>query len=143
MLVLPKWADALVTKAKQKNLKFHSVHKTNTKTFLFFTVKTPFIVYKKVARGEGYANNNRVISLALQKGTILCMNSFSNKVRASAAKVMPHAFGDCYAGRDKAFQYLSDAVVMPNGAFDMQPTSECASGIHFFFNRVDADNWKL
>ena len=77
MLTMPAWVKKSLTKDQLKKLKFHSNRGNNNRRFMFFMVKEPMIVHKKVVDGR----KRPVISLILMKNTLICINNFSNKFK--------------------------------------------------------------
>ena len=92
--------------------------------------KGELIVYKKVSVGIATL---KIPSHALRS------NGTGRKCRASEAIVL-----ECHTGarslHDPTFEYCVGATVKPsNGAFDTNRWNECATGIHFFLTRAEAE----
>ena len=106
--------------------------------------------YKKLAGGE-------IVTLRIPENAhavkAACYSE-EHKVRASHAEVLKIEIpvydakyvteNDSYVGRsmyDLRFIYKKGKTVWPRKPFDLNPTEDCASGIHFFLKRKDAENY--
>jgi|SRR5579859_256293 len=69
-------------------------------------------------------------------------NATGRKCRASAAKVLD-VFGadEGVSQHDTSFIYRKGETVTPVEPFDEDRFNECASGIHFFITRLEAENY--
>lgn len=142
-LALPDWVNKVVADNVQKKLALVDSKFNGSKVFLFFRVKGQTTVYKKVKYMDGGYKRSIVIELTLPRGSVVCVNNFGSKFRATKAFVKPHGLQKAFAAADNDFSYSSETVVVPTKAFDMKPKDECGTGIHFFFNRKDADNYTI
>ena len=62
----------------------------------------------------------------------------SRKCRSSEVKVIS---GEGPSGHDSTFVYKKGATMKPVAAFCDDPCIECASGIHFFMTREEAEDY--
>ncbi len=70
-------------------------------------------------------------------------NASGRKCRASKAIVVALPEG-CEIGHSKydlEFEYIFGKTVVPSQPFDDNRWNECASGIHFFLTRIEAENY--
>jgi hypothetical protein len=70
-------------------------------------------------------------------------NAFGRKCRAEYAEVieMPPGIDIANSKHDINFTYTLGQVVRPLQPFDENWMEECASGIHFFITRIEAENY--
>ena len=69
-------------------------------------------------------------------------NAFGRKCRAEFAKVLEVIGGKVgISAHDSNFRYEVGETVKPQRAFDENWMEECASGIHFFITRIEAENY--
>jgi hypothetical protein len=71
-------------------------------------------------------------------------HAFGRKCRAECAEVLALLKGEeavtvGYSQHDSDFEYRVGAIVVPAQAFDTNWQEECASGIHFFITREEAE----
>jgi hypothetical protein len=96
------------------------------------------VVWKKLAEGK-------IAQLLIPKHAQRC-NATGRKCRANEAFVMaifdentPCTHGiSCY---DANFIYTVNATIKPTQPFELDRWQECASGIHFFLTRYEAENY--
>jgi hypothetical protein len=99
----------------------------------------PIIGWKK-------ARDRRIVKLRIPKGAQRS-NSTGRKCRADKAKVLAiyNADGtgaaEAFSTHDPNFRYVVGATIAPTLPFDTDRWNECASGIHFFITRVEAENY--
>ena len=94
------------------------------------------IVFKKC--------KNVIVELELQKGSIV-FSINNNKCRTNKAKVIS-IDGDETEGKTISSDYRKDFIyevgkMVEVEDFDLMYNVECSTGIHFFFNREDAENY--
>ncbi len=65
-------------------------------------------------------------------------NATGRKCRAEFAKVLE---GEGCSRHDSTFKYIVGEIVRPRKPFDPDRWNECASGIHFFLTRKEAENY--
>ena len=70
-------------------------------------------------------------------------HSFGRKCRAEFAKVieMPAGIEVAHSSHDNSFEYRIGEIVKPKEQFSDNWQEECASGIHFFITRIEAENY--
>ncbi len=85
-----------------------------------------------------------VIVKLLIKSNIKRSHAFGRKCRAESAEVL-EIFGAKIgiSGYNPDFIYRAGEIVKPLEKFDNDFQNECASGIHFFITRVEAENYNL
>ena len=100
-------------------------------------IKQEKIVYKKC--------DNKIVELELQKGSIV-FSINNNKCRTNKAKVI--SIDNNYENGTKISSDYNKKFVYEVGKmveiedFDLIYNVECSTGIHFFFNKEDAKNYK-
>lgn len=139
-MLLPDWANKILTEGQKGKLDLCSSHHNHNGIFLLFRLKAQTTVFKKVKTPMG---GSVVIPLTLNRNTVIYLNSFSPKFRASKAFVQKHFHGECYSSHDNKFKYNSETVIKPSKPFELNTNTECATGVHFFFNRRDAENYSI
>ncbi|GAA4391517.1 pentapeptide repeat-containing protein [Tsukamurella soli] len=95
---------------------------------------------------EGWkkALDNRIVHLRIPKDAARS-NATGRKCRASKAKVLAifNADGspaeEAFSRHDPRFRYEVGKTVKPDNGFDADRWNECASGIHFFVTRAEAE----
>lgn len=115
--------------------------------------KTDMIVWKKAIREDG-RSNYCLVKLRIKKGTRinLCKSDASmngRKCRAESAKVISlhnmkgvvSTLKACRSRHDRSFSYAVGKKLMVR-KFNTS-AAVCASGIHFFVNRIDAVKYCL
>ncbi len=73
-------------------------------------------------------------------------HAFGRKCRASEAFVVAIFDGEKevnngYSTYNSSFEYVVGQTVKPKEAFSEDWQNECASGIHFFITRIEAENY--
>ena len=73
-------------------------------------------------------------------------HAFGRKCRASEAIVVAIYNGDVevaegFSTHDTAFKYVKGELVKPKEPFSDDWQNECASGIHFFITKIEAENY--
>ena len=63
------------------------------------------------------------------------------KCRAAAAVVLDYEGPVGYSDWASDFTYAPGMIVRPQFSFDMNPSRQCSSGIHFFFEKKLADSY--
>ena len=98
----------------------------------------PIVGWKKTTSG-------RIVKLRIPSKAKRSHAS-GRKCRASEAKVLAifNADGteatEAWSIHDHRFTYTVGATVKPTEPFDENPWNECASGIHFYITRLEAEN---
>jgi hypothetical protein len=97
------------------------------------------IGYKKA---YGFNTNKKVIIKLLIPSNAKRSSAFGRKCRAEFAEVL-EIIGDVKArsDHDSSFTYEYGQIVRPTHPFDENWVEECASGIHFFITKVEAENY--
>jgi hypothetical protein len=69
-------------------------------------------------------------------------HAFGRKCRAEYAKVI-HIYGadEARSSHDKSFVYRKGKIVRPTQPWDENWMEECASGIHFFITKIEAERY--
>jgi hypothetical protein len=69
-------------------------------------------------------------------------SAFGRKCRAEYAEVLelPKGINICHSHHDETFTYKKGQTVKPTKSFDENWQEECASGIHFYITRIEAEN---
>jgi hypothetical protein len=110
-------------------------------------VTKPITVWKKVRERRLYwfgpgDYSPFVLELTLMPGALIIIHSYESKSRASFAIVQKHDKRmRLYSGWDHTFVYRSDRCVRPRRPFSLS-LEACASGIHFFFNKKAAKDYR-
>lgn len=115
--------------------------------FAFLEVTQNIIVHKKIdhncSKSRWLHFRNGLIELTIPRGAIVCINNQSAKSRTNMAIVRDHnkklarSFQSAQYGR---INYEPFSFVFPKG-FCIRPTTECHSGIHFFFKKGQAHRY--
>ena len=69
-------------------------------------------------------------------------HAFGRKCRAEYAEVLEIIGDKPTSQHDNSFKYTIGAIVRPTKPFDENWQEECASGIHFYITRIEAENHK-
>ena len=95
------------------------------------------IVYKKV-----YYEGSKTIAKLLIPKEAKRSSAFGRKCRAEYADVLEiEGSNTAYSEHDNNFIYEVGKRVVPKLPFDENWQEECASGIHFFITRLEAENY--
>jgi hypothetical protein len=86
-------------------------------------------------------SNNILVKLLIPKEAKRS-SAFGRKCRAEYANVLEIIGSDiAYSSHDESFIYKIGETVKPKDPFSEEWTEECASGIHFFITRLEAENY--
>ncbi len=95
------------------------------------------IVYKKV-----YFEGCKTIAKLLIPKEAKRSSAFGRKCRAEYADVLEiEGSATAYSEHDNTFTYEVGKRVVPKLPFDENWQEECASGIHFFITKIEAENY--
>lgn len=119
----------------------------NPKTNTSGKLKARQVVYKKIHDVDD--GDELIAVLELAKGTRAVLNPDGDgKCRAEKAKVLrifniasDEDLKKGRSGHDRDFIYEVGKIVTPTNGFDSDPKYACGSGIHFFFEQEDAENY--
>lgn len=99
--------------------------------------------------GKNRADKAKVLSiktLSILKGSIAarsgCNCSMCTAIRKKNNSFKPKAIKSAYSAHDESFKYRVGKTVMPTNYLFSESPDECAAGIHFFKNRVDAEQYR-
>lgn len=96
----------------------------------------PVTGYKKSREGD-------IVTLEIPKGAVV-FSINNNKCRTNMAKVTDtDGKPELSSIFDKEFKYRVGDEIAPVGEFDLMYNIECASGIHFFLTREEAERYNL
>src|SRR5690606_40375496 len=91
--------------------------------------------------GYKKCENNIIVKLLIPKEAKRS-HAFGRKCRAEFAEVLEiYGADEAFSKRDNEFVYKVGEVVKPKEPFSEDWTDECASGIHFFITRIEAENY--
>ena len=141
-LKTPAWAKERIPGnilSHLKLIKLQDYSKACYISFAFFAVRSgvEIQVYKKAYTHT----SDKVITLGLLPGTVICVNDKGYKSRANQAIVRNmNGSSSLFSGYSNSFKYSQGKSLQPNG-FDMAPSSECTKGIHFFFSKTHAQRY--
>jgi hypothetical protein len=101
------------------------------------------IVYKKAWFRDSKGNNKKAIIKLLVPKEAKRSSAFGRKCRAEYADVLelPEGVTECFSDHDPSFIYRKGERVSPKEPFSDDWKEECASGIHFFITRLEAENY--
>lgn len=103
-----------------------------------------FIGWKKVRTGTGCSG---IVKLLIPADAKRVSSSVSNKCRCDKAIVLEiktlsgEDMKIAYSFHNSAFKYIVGNTVTPEFEFDDDVFKECASGIHFFIDKRDAERY--
>ena len=92
-------------------------------------------------RGYKKCLGGAVVTLEIPRGAARVNAYGSRKCRAEYAVVVDAPASGAMSQHDSSFEYRVGATVRPREAFDPDPRVECASGIHFFITRAEAEEY--
>jgi hypothetical protein len=127
-----------------KSVKTLSELDNHDRTTALFAVKRDITVFKKV-RNDWV--DDRTIELILPADSLFWMHSHTDKCRASFAFVPQSAANfalNAFSAHNNNFKYSEGDILIPSG-FNKTAFSrdECGTGIHFFFQRYQANDYRL
>jgi hypothetical protein len=101
------------------------------------------IVYKKAYYRNSEGSRQKAILKLLIPKEAKRSSAFGRKCRAEYAHVLelPEGITECYSDHDNSFKYHKGDIVRPVKPFSENWQEECASGIHFFITRIEAENY--
>lgn len=140
-------ADLSGANLKKANLEGAMFSKANIEKTLFSPeeqyrlgtiLKAPITGYKKCWNGR--RNGDVIVSLEIPKNAVVfCING--KECRTNRAKVIAISEGiKAFSKRDTTFSYTIGQEIEIDD-FNLQYNIECASGIHFFKTREEAENY--
>lgn len=124
----------------------------------FYKVKRPLHVWKAAAIHDPtsvapWMIRYVVVELEIPKGSMVFSDALHNtaklamwidnrKCRADKAivKSIVGGYAQCHSLQDEEFIYKVGETVKPTEPFSKR-NRQCASGIHFFYDRSDAEKW--
>jgi hypothetical protein len=119
---------------------FNSLKKKQNKSFYWiYTLEEPggVIVFKKL-RTSSLGNGSRVIRLWLPYGVKFRVNDWAGKCRAQYAYPLGSGWST-YSRNGVKTEYKAGQIIKPH-SFSMSDR-ECAGGIHFFFDKKEAERY--
>jgi hypothetical protein len=125
---------AVLTHAVLRNADLRNADLTGAIGLTSFTVcgEGALRVYKKCRDGA-------IITLEIPRSASRVNAYGSRKCRADCAVVVDAPFDGAVSLHDGTFTYRVGQTVRPHEPFNADPRIECASGIHFFITRAEAE----
>ncbi|MGH2622238.1 MAG: DUF5758 domain-containing protein [Sphingobacterium sp.] len=123
-------ADLCEANLREANLYGHELTIARTRIL----PEGDIIGYKK-------CENNIIVKLLIPKQAKRS-HAFGRKCRAEYAEILEiYGADEAFSKWDNEFVYKVGEVVKPKEPFSEDWTDECASGIHFFISRIEAENY--